>query len=219
MGNQPDNIKVLSSIDAAKIHLSHRVIDNFSLGDGYEYIRYSAEPVQELCEQSGLDFHELSAMIDHSSREAMSSPARPLGLAAWARVIMNRVKFLHNNPSHTSVCLDTDSVILSSPLNSTLIGNAIGKFKLEYPLIKEALFISPKLYFLELDNGKVISKGRGYSGKLTKYDYLQLYNDNIINVVDKRWRKNLESSTMSIKDQIIKISPSLTQRSRSCSSG
>lgn len=150
-------------------------------------------------------------MADHNSSEVISSPPIAPAITAWARVLMNRVKFIHNNSIFYS---DTDSIVLQKPLNPYLLGNNIGPFKQEYPLIKNTLFISPKLYFLELDNGKFISKGKGYSGKLTKFDYLQLYNDNIIEVVDIRWGRNLELSTLSIKDQIIKISPSSSKRNK-----
>jgi hypothetical protein len=41
----------------------------------------------------------------------------------------------------------------------------LGKLKLENKF-KEGIFVMPKVYFLELGDGKCIMKCKGYSGKL-----------------------------------------------------
>jgi hypothetical protein len=188
MSYQTEHTKVVSSSKARQIHLSHQVIDNFILGPDLEYIRYSNKPIKEICDQSGLDFNKLFINYEQSIKDVNSSPVLAAATTAWGRIIMNKVKFIHGNTFYYG---DTDSGVLEKPLSSNLLGNEIGQFKLEYPKILKAFFISPKLYFLELENGKIISKGRGYSGKLTMLDYIELYNNKVVEVIDKRWRRNL----------------------------
>lgn len=60
------------------------------------------------------------------------------------------------------------------------------------------------------DDGEVISKSKGLSGKLTLKEYLELYNDNVVTVIEQRWKRDLEHSTIEIKDQPMFISPILS---------
>jgi len=87
-----------------------------------------------------------------------------------------------------SVYSDTDSLFTNKPLNENIIGKGIGKFKPEYggELISYGLFPSPKLYLLELENGKIVSKRKGFSGHLSILDYLELYRGFGIDVIDER---------------------------------
>jgi len=81
---------------------------------------------------------------------------------------------------------DTDSLFIDKPLDSSLIGKELGKFKQEYNgVINNALFISPKLYLLELENKNIV-KSKGYSGDLTKLDFINLYNDGILHLENER---------------------------------
>ena len=129
---------------------------------------------------------------------------------------MNPLKFIKDNQFYYG---DTDSAILEKPLNSSKIGNEIGQFKLEYPTIRKAYFIGPKLYMLELEDGSLVCKCRGHSGNLTYLDYLELYNGGIINTINERWRNDLNVGNVTITQQALAISSKFTKRNRIYSLG
>jgi hypothetical protein len=81
---------------------------------------------------------------------------------------------------------DTDSLFVSKELNPSIVGKKLGMFKNEYGLIKHAIFPSPKLYYLELENGSIISKQKGFKTKLSMFEYFELYNGNAISIIDER---------------------------------
>lgn len=83
---------------------------------------------------------------------------------------------------------DTDSVFLPQKLGlkAEEVGKGLGKFKVENELIHYAIFPGPKLYFLEKGDGTILSKSKGFKGVLTKDDYIQLYDDGIVEVIDER---------------------------------
>jgi hypothetical protein len=81
-------------------------------------------------------------------------------ITAYARVHMSQFK---NNPNFILYYTDTDSVYVNKPLPDHLISSKIlGKMKLENVLNK-AIFLAPKVYYLETENGKTIYKVKGLS--------------------------------------------------------
>jgi len=216
MKNELNKTVVIPTEDAIKIHLAYPVIDNFPLSDQLEYIRYNSEPDKELCNQSGIDYLKLLLKNDNDTPEINSAPGVAAAITAYSRMYMNKLKNIPNNECFYS---DTDSIVLEKPLENYEINNKIGNLKLEYPKINEALFISPKLYLLELDDGKLIAKGRGYSGSLCKWDYMQLYNEDCITVIDKRWKQRLNINTITEKEFKINISPQFNKRVKLISQG
>lgn len=64
MKDTPEEIKIVSRLDSEQIHLSHNVIDNFAVSNDKEYIRYSKNPDQSLCIQSGIDYFEHLSNFD-----------------------------------------------------------------------------------------------------------------------------------------------------------
>jgi len=75
----------------------------------------------------------------------------------------------------------------------------LGKLKLEHE-IKEGIFALPKVYYLETTDGKFVTKAKGYSGQLTKEQYLNLINEiNITNLTMNKWFRSLKDSTILIK--------------------
>lgn len=216
MNNEPEKIKVLNSEEIRNIHMSYQVIENLLPREGFEYIRYLAFPDPELCAQSGIDYIKLSAANDHVRKEILSSSPIAAATTAYARMFMNPIKFIHDNKFYYG---DTDSGVLQKPLSKRMVGNLLGQFKLEYSGIKEAIFAAPKLYFLQLDNGEIIAKGKGYSGTLSVVDYYQLYEGKFIEVLDKRWFKNLQLNTINVSERILKISPIFNKRNKLYSLG
>jgi hypothetical protein len=64
--------------------------------------------------------------------------------------------------------------VLNKPLPEEMIGNEIGKFKLEHK-VKNRLFIVPKLYLLITDNNEIIVKGRSIELDLNNSEFNELY--------------------------------------------
>ena len=70
-----------------------------------------------------------------------------------------------NNSNYNLYYSDTDSIYIDRPLPDTMISKTIlGKMKLECTLI-DAIFLSPKMYYLETIEGKNIYKIYNFSWK------------------------------------------------------
>jgi hypothetical protein len=76
-------------------------------------------------------------------------------ITAYARIHMSQFK---NNPDFNLFYTDTDSVYIDKPLSNDLVNSKIlGKMKLENVLTR-AIFLAPKIYYLETEDDKVIYK-------------------------------------------------------------
>jgi DNA polymerase elongation subunit (family B) len=94
-------------------------------------------------------------------------------ITAYARIHMSQFK---NNPNFNLYYSDTDSIYIDRPLPPEFISSTeLGKLKLENVLI-DAIFLAPKVYYLETEEGKVIYKVKGlkHEVELTKIDFEQL---------------------------------------------
>jgi hypothetical protein len=81
-----------------------------------------------------------------------------------------------NNSNFNLFYSDTDSVYIDKPLSSELVSaTGLGMMKLEN-VLEKAIFISPKVYCLKTDNGKLIYKVKGlsHSIELTMDDFENL---------------------------------------------
>jgi hypothetical protein len=79
-------------------------------------------------------------------------------ITAYARIHMSQFK---NNPDINLYYTDTDSIYTDSDIDKIFIDNkTLGKLKLEY-ICEEAIFLSPKVYCLKLENGQIIYKAKG----------------------------------------------------------
>jgi len=216
MNDNLNETKIVSNIEAQEIHMAYQVIDNYPLDDNMEYISYKRNPDISLCMQTGVNFIDLEMKRDHQNKEINSAPGIAAAITAYSRMYMNKLK---NIPGNECFYSDTDSVILQNPLTNYAIDNKIGNLKLEYPKIKEGYFLAPKLYLLELENGSHIAKGRGYSGKLSKMDYMKLYNEENIKIIDRRWKRRLNINTITEVSYHINFSPTLNKRVKLYSQG
>lgn len=95
-------------------------------------------------------------------------------VTAYSRMIINEYKLLALKLGLDVYYSDTDSLVLNGALPSECCDPAqLGKLKVEH-VFREGIFVSPKIYYLELENGKSVTKCKGYSGKLNKDQYLSL---------------------------------------------
>jgi hypothetical protein len=101
-------------------------------------------------------------------------------VTAYARIHMSQFK---NNPNFILFYSDTDSIYIDRPLPDDFISSIIlGKMKLEY-ICNKAIFLAPKMYYLETEDGKVIYKVKGlkHEIELTLIDFeLLLYKESLL---------------------------------------
>jgi DNA polymerase elongation subunit (family B) len=94
-------------------------------------------------------------------------------ITAYARIHMSQFK---NNPNFNLYYSDTDSIYIDRPLPPEFISNTkLGKLKLEN-VLNDAIFLAPKVYYLETEDGKTIYKVKGLKHiiELNKVDFENL---------------------------------------------
>jgi len=100
---------------------------------------------------------------------------------------------------------DTDSIYIDRPLPDEFISSTIlGKMKLEY-ICNKAIFLAPKMYYLETEDGKVIYKVKGlkHEIELTLTDFeLLLYKESLLEKFQNKWKKNLSEGSIEIRDEL-----------------
>jgi DNA polymerase elongation subunit (family B) len=132
------------------------IIDSKILGD-YYLVRYSNTDNQ--LENEGLT-HNVSIGI-------------AAAITAYARIHMTQFK---NNLDFNLYYSDTDSIYLDRPLPDYMVSSTeLGKLKLENVLDK-AIFLAPKMYYLESEEGAIIYKVKGlkHEVELTLEDFNSL---------------------------------------------
>lgn len=119
-------------------------------------------------------------MLDGHKETHNVSIAIASAITAYARIHMSQFK---NNSDYNLYYTDTDSIYIDKPLPVDLVNDKIlGKMKLEN-ILKKAIFLAPKVYYLETEDGKVIYKVKGLSHNinLTLDDFTNLlYKDTIL---------------------------------------
>ena len=123
-------------------------------------------------------------------------------ITAYARIHMSQFK---NNPDFKLYYSDTDSAYTDKPLPEDMVSSTIlGKMKLENVLTK-AIFLAPKVYCLQTDEGKVIHKVKGLSHdiQLNMKDFNDLlYKESFLQKFQDKWNKNLSSGYISVKNEL-----------------
>lgn len=120
-------------------------------------------------------------------------------VTAYSRMIINEFKLLALKNGLELFYSDTDSLVLNGPLPEIYLDSAtLGKLKLEYK-IKEGIFVMPKVYYLETSEGKIVTKCKGYSGLLTREDYINLLNGKSLHLSMTKWFRSLVGSTVEIR--------------------
>ena len=91
-------------------------------------------------------------------------------ISAYARMSINNFKNIPGNPC---VYSDTDSVVLTKPLQFNTIGKELGQMKLEHE-IKQGIFIRKKLYAIIDNKGNEIIKSSGVNTSALNFDKFKL---------------------------------------------
>jgi hypothetical protein len=115
-------------------------------------------------------------------------------------MIINQHKLTAINAGLNIYYSDTDSLVVDGKLPDHLLDNTkLGLLKLEYE-IKEGIFAMPKVYFLETMDGKIVTKCKGYPGKLDRSAYLSLIQgETITGLSVNKWYRSLCDSSVQIR--------------------
>jgi hypothetical protein len=120
----------------------------------------------------------------------------------------------YNLPNNQCFYTDTDSIVLQHPLDNKYIGDNLGQFKFVGKILR-AYFISPKLYYLVLDNGTIIIKSKGISNNnlyLSESDFKDMLYGIKKNIPINRFVKNLSKSTVNYFDSNYNLTPDILKR-------
>jgi len=123
-------------------------------------------------------------------------------ITGYSRIHMTQFK---NNIDFKLYYSDTDSIYIDRPLLSDIVNSKIlGKMKLENVLDK-AIFLAPKVYYLETINGKIIYKIKGLSHdiELNKIDFEKLlFKESTLEKFQTKWIKKLSKGQIEVIDQL-----------------
>jgi len=124
-------------------------------------------------------------------------------VTSYARCYMSYFK---NNPDFHLYYSDTDSIVIDSPLSDNLVGKALGQVKLEH-IIKNAVFLAPKVYGLITDENKEIIKVKGVTPDALTNESITF--DNLTNLLiqnthkdftQEKWHKSITKGTITVSD-------------------
>lgn len=148
-------------------------------------------------------------------------------VTAYSRIIMAQFKNLAAESGVNLYYTDTDSVVTNlgpeamEKVFGVIIGNEIGQLKLEYE-IEKAVFLAPKAYYLELENGDKIIKVKGLNqNNLTQENKDKLNLNNFVNLLKKDaaidleqeiWSKNREQGLVDIVQQAYQLKANQNKR-------
>ena len=145
---------------------------------------------------------DINTMLDGFKQTHNVSIAIASAITAYARIHMSQFK---NNPDFILYYSDTDSAYIDRPLSEDMISKTVlGKMKLEN-ILTDAIFLAPKLYCLETEDGKIIHKVKGLNHNidLTLSDFESLlYKDNYIQKLQTKWRKFLGDGHIKVLDEL-----------------
>jgi len=147
---------------------------------------------------------ELDTNLDNGCEKHNVYISISSAISAYARIKMSKFK---NNPNYILYYSDTDSIIISKPLEAIFVSNTeLGKFKLEH-VCKKAIFLAPKVYGLVYENGEQIIKCRG----LTKDSMEEFTIETLENLLFKnsysefkqdKWYRSILHGNISVEEQL-----------------
>uniref|UniRef100_A0A896YSL2 DNA polymerase n=1 Tax=Coniophora olivacea TaxID=85977 RepID=A0A896YSL2_9AGAM len=156
----------------------YEIIDFIQINEDLFFVTYESSDINDLGESLPKN---KSAGISVSIASAVT---------AYARVYMSNFK---NNPSFNLYYTDTDSIFVDKELDPIFVNNELGKMKLEY-ILKDSIFLAPKVYFGLTAEGKKICKVKGFTDpsllELSDFEYL-LNKDSSKSLHHTKWFRNL----------------------------
>jgi hypothetical protein len=208
LGMKPnqDIISIVNPTQSLEILSKFNVKEQYQITDNLEFLRYENTPISGFLELYGKDEY-LNFMLDCDSKNISINQSLPSAIAttAYARMYMFNVIYKLIDLGLDVYYMDTDSIVVNGNLPKDLVGNSLGKFKLEHE-INHAYFISPKLYALKLTNGETIVKAKGIGSKLDFTKFETLINNESIVKAQERWFKDPSNASINLKNINMHIS-------------
>lgn len=114
------------------------------------------------------------------------------------------MSLLKKNPNFNLYYSDTDSGVFDRPLPDFLVGEGLGKFKLEH-VITRAVFLAPKVYAFITEDGEEIIKIKGVSKELLPGIHIQdledlLYINTSKELNQEKWFKKIIEGEITVSD-------------------
>jgi hypothetical protein len=177
------------------IESTRKIMSTIPLGPDSNLTTFDPVVSREKCLEFGVNYTEALERvmdvkaIDRGKEFTNVNIAISAAVNSYARIYMAKLKLDLISKGYTLYYTDTDSLVIDKPLDNSLIGLELGKFKLEY-FIERGYFISSKMYCI-LTNKKdkygnnimksIIKSKSGNSKYLTEGDFISLlYNNNVI---------------------------------------
>jgi DNA polymerase type B, organellar and viral len=153
--------------------------------DNVSYIKFEKDHAEDIIDILNLDnkvlikcrpkSKDINTLLDSVSEKHNINIAVASAITAYGRIHMSYFK---NNPNINLYYTDTDSIYTDSEIDESLISDTVlGKLKLEN-ICNKAIFLSPKVYYLETEEGKTIYKVKGlkHETEISINDFKQLLN-------------------------------------------
>jgi hypothetical protein len=160
--------KIMKNKDLKDYELRHNFEIISSLSQFSIIVDYGLLPEvlrNELNLQENYFFNPSESESFHSSH--INAVHIASAISAYARMSMIPYILDQVNPA---IAVLTDSIVVKYPLAPNLIGKTIGKMKREC-VIKEAIFIKPKLYYILTNENEEIIKSSGIHNSLLNYKH------------------------------------------------
>lgn len=130
-------------------------------------------------------------------------------ITAYSRVIMTQFK---NLPDNKMFYTDTDSAVMEKPLDDYLVGKHLGQMVLEKEYV-EFVALAPKVYGGILNNGKIITKVKGFKNSITFDNLKSLLEENkSLELNQTKWFRFIDKGSITIKSQIYTLVPTANKR-------
>jgi hypothetical protein len=158
-----------------KFEKSHadEILDVIELGEKILVQHRSEEKDQQTNLYGNLESHNVNVAVASA-------------ITAYARIHMSQFK---NNLDYNLYYSDTDSIYIDKPLPKHLVNSKVlGQMKLEN-VLKKAIFLAPKVYFLETVEGQIIYKVKGlkHNINLTLQDFKNLlYKESLLQKIQTK---------------------------------
>ena len=190
---------------------STRIINTINIINKDKFlITYEPRISKKICEEHGLDYIKILTKDKKTNIEKQLDIFKDISIAisamntSYARIHMNKIKLDILNNGGNIYYSDTDSLVVDKKLDiSNLLGNELGKFKIEFKNIKEAYFISNKTYCLVLDNNEIIIKAKGIkNNSINLEDFKAMYfNKRNISAKKINTKTNYEKGSVLIEEK------------------
>lgn len=167
-----------------ELSLTRVIINTLPISSNSNLVTLEGKVSKDICREFAVDYIEAMEKVynikslNKSRQFSNVNVAISATVNSYARVYMAKLKLELLSKGYTLYYTDTDSIVVDKPLDPSLIGGELGKFKLEHK-IKRGYFISSKFYCLvtDLDDGKngLIVKAKGAdSSTLNESDFVKL---------------------------------------------